>query len=88
MEANCRSSGIGNMDRVICLVAQNRLDLVGQLKQIFGPEGVEIVIDRRRPQRRRKYATPCDQERRQTDRRIRSIHSELHSLGFALIGVR
>jgi hypothetical protein len=68
------------------IVAQDQPDLWAHLAREFhGEEGVHVVIDRRRMQRRhqQQLASP---ERRRADRRARpSLKQTLDAMSFALV---
>ena len=70
----------------VFIVAWNRPDLWDYWKRWFtGVETVEVILDRRRGERRRARQT-FEPERRQTDRRgPAGVEDELRSLGFAIV---
>ena len=68
------------------IVAWNRPDLWDYWKRWFsGVENVEVILDRRRGERRRA-AQAFEPERRGTERRCREdIDDELRNGGFAIV---
>ena len=74
------------MDRRLVVVARNQVPLCGYLRQQFsGDSDVEVILDRRRWERRRQIQA-CEPERRRADRRRKPIRKEdLHAHGFAII---
>ncbi|MBI2154898.1 MAG: hypothetical protein HYU24_14525 [Candidatus Rokubacteria bacterium] len=68
------------------IVAWNRPDLWDYWKRWFaGVENVEVILDRRRGERRQPSQVN-DPERRQEERRHRTdIDDELQSMGFAIV---
>ncbi|MBI1847614.1 MAG: hypothetical protein HYR86_11670 [Candidatus Rokubacteria bacterium] len=66
-------------------MSQHDLKLFDYLKDSFaGSETVEVILDRRRRQRRwRETIYPLD--RRKADRRQRNIDAELQNLGWVLV---
>ena len=55
------------------------------LKHVFADESRDVVLDRRRGERRRGSFTPPRAERRHIDRRQRDITMELQSTGWSLV---
>lgn len=74
------------MSSHLFIVAWNRPDLWDYWKRWFtGVENVEVILDRRRGERRRAHQT-FEPERRRADRRGQAgIEDELRSLGFAIV---
>ena len=74
------------MPRYLFIVAKDHPELGAHLEREFaGEDGVNVVIDRRREDRRRHQIAP-DVERRRADRRSHSsIQQELTALNFALV---
>ncbi len=71
--------------RLLFVVNRARIDVYEHLKRSFVDEGsVEVVLDRRHGERRRP-SVPADVERRQKERRIRTIGRTLESNSFALV---
>jgi hypothetical protein len=76
------------MPRYLFIVARDQPELCAHLQREFvHEEGVEIVLDRRRRDRRRLHATGRDGDRRRrVDRRAHPpIQHELNTLNFALV---
>ena len=74
------------MPRHLFIVARDQPDLWAHLAREFsGEPGVEVVLDRRRTDRR-QAARPLGEERRRRDRRSRPlVQQELTALNFALV---
>lgn len=70
----------------IFIVAWNRPDLWDYWKRWFsGVDNVEVILDRRRGERRQP-SEASDPERRQDERRQRpDIDEELRNIGFAIV---
>ena len=67
------------------IVAWNRPDLWDYWKRWFaGVENVEVILDRRRGERR-QASQGNDPERRQERRRRTDIDDEIQSMGFAIV---
>ena len=61
------------MDRLVLVVNRERDDVYESLKDVLASEtDVAVVLDRRVTDRRRE-AVPASRERRQVDRRLRSV---------------
>lgn len=75
------------MPRYLFIVAKEHPELSAHLEREFvGEAGVEVVVDRRRANRRRDRGAALDGDRRGTDRRSHpSIQQELAALNFALV---
>jgi hypothetical protein len=75
------------MGRYMFIVAQDHPELYSHLSREFlGEEGVEVVLDRRRAERRRGVPASANGERRRGDRRAAApIQQSLRTLNFALI---
>jgi hypothetical protein len=75
------------MPRYLFIVAKEHPELCAHLEREFmGEDGVEVVLDRRRADRRRGSAAAPDGDRRDTDRRSHPpIQQELAALNFALV---
>jgi len=70
--------------RYLCVVSREEPQLYEYVKNHFaGRPNVEVVIDRRQGQRRRRPASPAT-ERRQSDRRQHAIDQDLAALGIAI----
>lgn len=76
------------MPRYLFIVAKEHPELCGHLEREFmGETGVDVVLDRRRADRRRQSAA-ADGNRRGIERRSHPpIQQELAALNFALIRV-
>lgn len=71
--------------RDVFIVARDGLDLYEYLKQHFASRpDVEVTLDRRTTERRRRNGTPVT-ERRCRERRGRSVGGDLAALGFAVV---
>jgi len=75
------------MPGYLFIVARGEPELWAHLKREFvNEEGVVVMLDRRRTDRRRSGATWGGTERRRLDRRVHpSIQQELKALNFALV---
>ena len=75
------------MPRYLFIVAKEQPELGAHLQREFvSEEGVEVVLDRRRVDRRRAGDAWPGAERRRLDRRAHpSIQHELNTLNFALV---
>jgi len=74
------------MGQHLFIVAWDRPDLWDYWRRWFaGLQGVEVVLDRRRGERRRAQGT-FESERRQADRRESpGIEEELRNMGFSIV---
>jgi hypothetical protein len=66
------------------IVAANRSDLPPILLREFRSNPVEIIVDRRRQERRWSIETRIAYRRRHGDRRVNDIGVVLQSVGFAM----
>ena len=75
------------MPRYLFIVARDHPELCAHLEREFvTEEGVEVLLDRRRAERRRVSATAPNGDRRRKDRRAHPpIQHELNTLNFALV---
>lgn len=75
------------MPRYLFIVAREEPELCAHLTREFvNEEGVVVMLDRRRADRRRRGATWEGVERRRLERRVHpSIQQELSTLNFALV---
>ncbi len=74
------------MGRLIFVVSRSDLDRYDYLKRTFREEAkVDVVLDRRRSERRWREAEPTSHDRRRGDRRRNDNAENLKSLGWALI---
>jgi hypothetical protein len=73
--------------RHLLIVARNREQLYGQLKEAFsGNERVQVIVDRRTGERRqRPPQAGTAAERRKADRRRRDVEEQLRTIGWALV---
>ncbi len=72
------------MSRLLVIVAREELARYASLKHIFASESADVLLDRRRGERRRGES-PTALERRRGDRRVRNITPDLQTLGWALV---
>lgn len=73
------------MSELLFVVGRTRPEIYESLKRnCLGVENVQVVLDRRR-QERRRVAVTLDRERRRAERRSHSIAEQLAALGFVLI---
>jgi len=71
--------------RDVFIVARDETDLYEYLKQHFaGRLDVEVILDRRNGERRRRHEVPAV-ERRARGRRVRSVEGDLTALGVAVV---
>jgi hypothetical protein len=76
------------MAELLFIVARERQDLYDHLRRAFADTpAVEVILDRRVGERR-QHPLPADTERRQRDRRLRDISSDVQGLGWALVRLR
>ena len=74
--------------RDVFIVARDESALYAYLKEHFaGRPDVEVVLDRRLGERRRR-SEPSPAERRTGGRRVRSVEGDLSALGFAVVVAR
>lgn len=74
--------------RFLYVTARDRRDLFESLRTEFdGQEDVQVILDRRRSERRRAILPP-DPDRRRTDRRRRTdLQEELRAAGSFITGI-
>jgi hypothetical protein len=73
------------LGRLVFVVSRQQPERYDFLKRAFSEEEtVEIVLDRRRGQRRRE-SVAADTERRRSDRRTMDRNGEIDRLGWTLI---
>jgi hypothetical protein len=70
--------------RLLLVVASTAPARLAYFKHLYGSETVEVILDRRVSQRRRRHALVI-RERRQTSRRRRDISEEIRNFGWALV---
>jgi hypothetical protein len=75
------------MKRIIFVVSRKHPDLVPRLEKESRGGSVEVVVDRRLRQRRRKADPHSFADRRHADRRTHSTDSELDLIGVAVVVV-
>jgi hypothetical protein len=75
------------MKRIIFLVSRNQPDLVSRLERDCRGGNVEIIIDRRHGDRRKKSEELRFVDRRRADRRVTPISSDLDLIGMAVVVV-
>lgn len=75
--------------RILFIVGQGRRALYDSLRRTFADDDfVQVVLDRRVADRRRRRPRPPRTERRQTERRAEEeIERQLHARGYAVLGV-
>lgn len=72
------------MGRLLVIVSRTEPARYTYLKHVFARQGVEVIVDRRAGERRRRLE-PATAERRRADRRARDITKDLQTLGWALV---
>lgn len=72
------------MRHLTFVVSRNHLELLPALKRENRSASVEIIVDRRHGERRRRFQPTQFSDRRQEDRRILSNAYELDLLGVAV----
>lgn len=75
------------MARLLLVVSRTEPERYGYLKHILGSENVDVTLDRRVDERRRRQ-TPVVVERRRAERRQRDITEDLQTLGWAVVRTR
>jgi hypothetical protein len=80
----------GRIERLLFIVARSRRPFYESLRRTFdGDDTVQVVLDRRVAERRRKRPARRRDEHRQADRRAqREIDRQIRSRGYAVVGVR
>ena len=69
---------------LVFIVHRDRPDLAGYLRAQFAADEADIIVDRRLEQRRRERVDVTD-DRRRTDRRQRSVKTQLQTIGWAIV---
>jgi hypothetical protein len=84
--ASRRAAEDAAVTKHLLIVAQHRRELYDQIKRAFaGHETVQVVLDRRLSERRRREE-PSLSDRRRADRRARSgIDEQLRTIGWSLV---
>lgn len=72
------------MANLLLIVSRTEPDRYVYLKHILGSETVDVTLDRRVKERRRRQ-TPVVVERRRAERRQRDISDDLQTLGWAVV---
>ena len=75
--------------RLLFVVGQRRRALYDSLRRTFeNDDTVQVVLDRRVTERRRRRPGKRKAERRKTDRRLqREIEKQIRAHGYAVVGV-
>lgn len=73
------------MTHILFVVSRNHRELLQGLQAKTRGQKVEIVLDRRRRERRQKSDPISSPERRSSDRRTRSISRDLDLIGIAVV---
>jgi len=74
----------GSVSRRLIVVACDELSRYAHLQRAFISASVEVLLDRRRGDRRQRQNIPAVQRRR-GDRRVRSVADDLRTVGWALV---
>ena len=73
-------------DALMFVVARGRSDLYDHLREgCRGVESIDVVLDRRHAERRRRWGAAPAAERRRTERRTWRVDEDLGTFGFAVI---
>jgi hypothetical protein len=72
------------MGRLLVIVSRAAPGRFAYLKRLYGNETVEVIVDRRVRERRRRYQLVVN-ERRWESRRRRNLSDELDNFGWTLI---
>src|SRR6266513_2893492 len=72
------------MTEILMIVACNEVGLYSYVRREFAGDNVEVVMDRRRGERRRERAVP-DVEQRQADRRAHRVDDGLKAQGWVVV---
>jgi len=77
------------IERLLFVVSRGRRPLFESLRRTFnGDDTVQVVLDRRVAERRRRRPGRLRPERRRADRRAqRAIDRRIHARGYAVVGV-
>lgn len=78
------AGGTRIIGRLLLIVAPSAPARLAYFKHLYGSETVEVILDRRVDQRRRRHQA-VSRERRQTSRRRRDISEEIQTFGWALV---
>ena len=75
-------------EKYLFIVSRHQRELYEDLKKAFSKrEGVEVLLDRRIADRRRRQADAPVLERRRSDQRRRAVDGQLQTFGWALIAI-
>ena len=80
-----RNSACDIMTRVIFVVSRNHLEAAARLKRDNLARKAEVIVDRRRSERRQRSELANFPDRRQSDRRIRSRSRDIDLIGIAVV---
>lgn len=72
------------MAHLLCIVSRARPGAYAYLKHVFASDTVDVLLDRRVGERRRRQA-PAAFERRRADRRQRDVTVVLETFGWTLV---
>jgi hypothetical protein len=72
------------MGRLLVIVSRAAPGRFAYLKHLYGNETVEVIVDRRERERRRRYQLVVN-ERRWQGRRRRNLSEELDNFGWTLV---
>ena len=72
------------MGRLLVIVSRAAPGRFAYLKHLYGNETVEVIVDRRERERRRRYQLVVN-ERRWESRRRRNLTEELDNFGWTLV---
>ena len=75
------------MANLLLIVSRTAPERYAYLKHILGSESVDVTLDRRVEQRRRRQ-TQVVVERRRAERRQRDITEDLQTLGWAVVRMK
>lgn len=73
------------MTHVTFVVSRNHLDLLAEIEGECRRANVEVIVDRRRADRRAKSEASSFPDRRHSERRTRLIARELDLFGIAVV---
>jgi hypothetical protein len=70
---------------VLVIVLPDRVHFADLFRRQFPAKDVEVIVDRRRHERRRRGQVPAGSDRRSRDRRRQDVRAELRATGWAII---
>jgi hypothetical protein len=70
--------------RLLVIVSRDEPGRLAYLRHLYGSEMVDVIIDRRVRERRRRHYLAVN-ERRWDSRRRRDVTEQLHDFGWALV---